>query len=246
MNVREELYRLFCLPKCVSCTKPLSRGENVLCEECTKLFLDETVRDCSFCFQKINQCTCTPKPFKNARIKLLFKISRYSLTTDKSPTKSLIFSLKHDNYTTVINYISALLADRLKKHFGDGARDLILIPIPRRRKNVIKYGYDHAKVLSKRISKLLGCRALFLLKSLARAEQKGLTREERKENARFKLRRKASLEGKCVVLIDDVVTSGASMIGAAQAIAELKPDKTVGACLAISYRDIDLNQNLPF
>ena len=51
MNVREELYRLFCLPKCVSCTKPLSRGENVLCEECTKLFLDETVRDCSFCFQ---------------------------------------------------------------------------------------------------------------------------------------------------------------------------------------------------
>ena len=246
MNVREELYRLFCLPKCVSCGKSLSRGEDVLCQECTKLFRDETVRDCSFCFHKIHECTCTPKRFKNAHIKLLFKTSRYSPTSDNSPTKGLIFSLKHDNYTSVISYIARLMSDRLQMYFGDETKNLVLLPIPRRRKNVIRYGYDHASMLAKKMAKNLGCQSFSILKSLAKEEQKGLTAEQRRENARFCLKKLISLEGRCVVLIDDVVTSGASMISAAEIIYELKPTKIVGACFAISYRDIDLNTNLPF
>ena len=246
MNLREELYRLFCLPKCVSCQKPLSRGEDVLCVDCAKLFMDERIRDCSFCFQKISECTCTPKQFKTARIKNLFKISRYSMTSELSPTKGLVYSLKHDNYTRVFSFISHLIAERLRAYFGESASELILIPIPRRRKNVIKYGYDHASVLSSMIAKLLSCKSVSLLKSLAKDEQKGLTRDERKENARFKLRKQMPLTGKSIVLIDDIVTSGASMIAASEALRILKPHKIVGACLAISYRDIDLNQNLPF
>lgn len=246
MNVREELYRLFCLPKCVSCNKALSRGEDVLCDDCVKLFRDETVRDCSFCFQQIHECTCTPKQFKNARIKLLFKISRYNPSSENSPTKSLIFSLKRDNYSSVIGYIANLMSERLKKYFGDEIKDLILIPIPRRRKNIIKYGYDHAKVLSRHMAKMLGCTASSILKSTAKEEQKGLTSEERRNNASFRLIKNIPLEGKTIVLIDDIVTSGASMIRATEALTPLKPKRIIGACFAISYKDIDLNANLPF
>ena len=245
MNVREELYRLFCLPKCVSCAKPLARGENVLCENCRIRFRDESVRDCSFCFQKICECSCTPKAFKSDRIKHLFKISRYNTKSEDSPTKGLIFSLKHDNYSTVFAYIAELLSERLRKHYANDSDKLVLIPIPRRRKNVIKYGYDHAAVLAKRMSKLLRCEYQPILKSLAKVDQKGLTREQRQENARFALKKKTSFENKTVIFIDDVVTSGASMTSAADVIRELKPAAISGACLAISYRDIDLNANLP-
>ena len=246
MNFREEIYRLFCVPKCTSCDSFLHRGENVLCAKCMKLFLGEKVRDCSFCFKPIPQCTCTPKAFKTAKIHHLFKVSRYFANTDESPTKKLIFSLKKDNLRLVIDFIASEISARLLEYYKDEAKDLIIVPIPRRKKNKIKYGYDHAFELSKRIAKKLSCVSMNLLQSLSAKEQKGLTREERRKNAKYSLKKTVELAGKRIVILDDIVTSGASMIRASEVLFTLKPKEIVGACFAISYRDLDLNVPLPF
>lgn len=246
MNIGEELYRLFCLPKCTSCQNPLERGENVLCDECMKTFKAEMFNDCSFCFEQISRCTCTPKPFKKARIRRLFKISRYFAMKEDSPTKSLVFSLKHENISRVISFMANELASRIRDYYQENASELVIVPIPRRKKSIVKYGYDHALVLSRRIAKILGCQVLPLLKSLSGREQKGLTREERVKNIKFKFVKTPLLKEKTVLIVDDIVTTGSSMIQAAKMISTLKPKQIVGACFAVSYRDLNLNSSLPF
>lgn len=246
MNIREELYRLFCVPKCPSCQRYLKRGEKVLCADCFSAFQGEKVRDCSSCFSQIHKCSCTPKSFKKAKIHHLFKISRYYTNLEDSPTKKLIFSLKKDNLRFVMDFIAEELALRLREHYGENANELVIVPIPRRRKNVIKYGYDHAYELAKRISRKIHCETSRALISLSKREQKGLTREERKENTRYRLNKKSFLAGKRILILDDIVTTGASMLEAAKLLFTLEPKEIDGACFAISYRDIDLNTTLPF
>ncbi len=246
MNIREELYRLFCVPKCVCCNSALKSGESVLCNNCMKTYLGEKVRDCSFCFSEIHKCVCTPKSFKAAKIHHLFKISRYFSNLEDSPTKKLVFALKKSNLNAVMNFMAEELTNRIREHYAEDVSNIIIVPIPRRKKNVIKYGYDHAYELAKRISNKLGCHTLSALKSATKREQKGLTREERHKNIKFTLKHKFDLEGKRVLILDDIVTTGASMLEASRLLFSLSPKEVVGACFAISYRDINLNETLPF
>ena len=246
MNIREELYRLFCVPKCTSCNKALKTGENVLCAECMRKYQGEKVRDCSYCFSQIHLCSCTPKNFKAAKIHHLFKISRYFANIEDSPTKKLIFSLKKSNLNRVFDFMANELAGRIGQHYGEEVSDIIIVPIPRRRKNVIKYGYDHACELAKRISRKLNCKTVLALKSLTKRDQKGLTGEERRQNIKFTVRNHSDFRGKRILILDDIVTSGSSMLEAARLIFTMSPKEVDGACFAISYRDIDLNTTLPF
>ena len=246
MNIREEVYRLFCVPRCTSCKNYLKRGESVLCQDCLELFQGEKVRDCSFCFQKITHCACTPKVFKKAKIHHLFKVSRYYTNLEESPTKKLIFSLKKENLRTVIGFMAQELATVLSNYYGEASPELVIIPIPRRKANIIKFGYDHAFELARRISILLNCQFSRALVSLTRRDQKGLTREERRDNVKFKLKKNVELKGKRILILDDIVTTGASMVVAAKLLSTLSPKEMDGACFAVSYRDIDLNSSIPF
>ena len=246
MNFREELYRLFCVPKCPSCNAFLKRGETVLCRDCMSKYLGEKVQACSFCFQDISKCSCTPKTFKKAKIRHLFKISRYYSKREDSPTKQLIFSLKKDNLRKVIDFMAQEIADRLIAFYGEDISNIVIIPIPRRKSNVIKYGYDHASKLARKVSKKLRCKFVLALKSNTKMEQKGLTRKERHKNVKFALNKKINLQGARIVILDDIVTSGASMLEASKLLFQLQPNEISGVCFAISYNDIDLNADIPF
>ena len=246
MNIREELYRLFCVPRCTSCDSYLKPEENVLCRECMETFCGEKVRDCSFCFHPITECACTPRVFKKAKIHHLFKVSRYYTNLEKSPTKKLIFSLKKENLRKVMTFMANELIEGLSRYYGESASELVIVPVPRRRANVVKFGYDHAYELAKRIAKKLNCQVFCALISQTRRDQKGLNREERRENVKFKLKKNIILEKKRILILDDIVTTGASMVTAAKLLAELHPQEIDGACFAISYKDIDLNASIPF
>ena len=246
MNIREELYRLFCVPRCPSCHSYLKRGESVLCKECSRTFAGEKVRDCSFCFHPITECACTPRVFKKAKIRHLFKVSRYYTSIEDSPTKKLIFSLKKENLRLVMDFMARELCSVLSRYYGETASQILIVPIPRRRANVIKFGYDHAYELGKRVARQLDCKCVRALESHTKRDQKGLSREERRENVCFKLKRKISLRGRRILILDDIVTTGASMVEASKLILQEHPAEIDGACFAISYKDLDLNSALPF
>lgn len=137
---------------------------------------------------------------------------------------------------------------------GAKHNDAVITWIPRSRFSVRKYGFDHMERVAKALSREIGIPALALLKRrFFTAEQKYLSTSERRRNAMrtMKISRKYAIEGKTVILIDDVVTSGASFSAAAKLLTEAGAEQVIAAALAATEhlfedgeRDIEDNFNI--
>lgn len=81
-------------------------------------------------------------------------------------------------------------------------------------------GFDHAKLIATELAEILGLRASALLVRSGQTRQLGSNREQRlKQLQGAFIARSNNVAGACVVLVDDIVTTGASLESAA---AELK------------------------
>jgi ComF family protein len=98
----------------------------------------------------------------------------------------------------------------------------VLVPVPMTRLGLIRRRFNQAAILCNEIRRLTGHD--FEPQGLARtrrtARQVGLTREQRRTNVRgaFAAGSGARLEGRPVVLVDDVVTTGATARACARAL----------------------------
>lgn len=89
--------------------------------------------------------------------------------------------------------------------------------VPGRRRDSLRRGYDHAEVLAKGVARALGLRAAGLLRRTGeRADQTTLTAAERRVNLRGAFG--ASACSGAIVLVDDVVTTGATATACARAL----------------------------
>lgn len=242
MKIKELLNRaLFYIsvPKCVLCKDKLDYGDRGLCKACMSVYIEHKKRNCPRCSNVLEKCSCTYDALEPYGIKKLIKISRYSKADESLPSNYLIYSLKQDNRSDVLSFLSCELSNAIKNSINLDDDEYIVTNVPRRRKAIVIYGYDHAKELAKSVSLKLGIEYVELLKSKSRKSQKSVHGQERKENAKFDYKKKGniSLKGRTVILIDDIITTGASMTNSATLIKRLKPKKIIGACIGTAYKE---------
>lgn len=102
----------------------------------------------------------------------------------------------------------------------------------------MEYGIDQAKNLARALSRRFGCEYQEILVSRSRLAQKEARAKERIDNVKFEYRRNLkSLKGRTVIIVDDVVTTGASIATAASLIRALGAKKIVAASIAATYKD---------
>ena len=132
-----------------------------------------------------------------------------------------------------------LCADELTHALSNAniTSDVILTNVPRRRHAIVKYGIDHSAELAKAVAERIGAKYMPILSSRAKIPQKNLDGVERFKNASFEVKHDHNLKGKRVVIIDDVITTGASMAAAGSLIRSLGATDIIGAALAIVYKD---------
>lgn len=102
--------------------------------------------------------------------------------------------------------------------------ELWCVPMPSTRKNEAKRGYSHVELLMRSLPARPAPQR-WLRASAARADQVGLSATERQRNSQntievdAQLLASGALAGKSVLLIDDIVTTGASLRAATSALA---------------------------
>jgi ComF family protein len=117
----------------------------------------------------------------------------------------------------------------LGRWLAEAGRDILkdadlLIPVPLTRWRLMRRQFNQSALLAQEVGRLTGLpmNPLCLVKCRSTPPQVGLTREQRRRNVRgaFSVpsRRAAQIAGRRVVLVDDVITTGATVGACARAL----------------------------
>ena len=142
--------------------------------------------------------------------------------TPHSPHSRILFELKYHNHPEVGKTMGRMMAEDLKAtNFFNGI-DLI-VPIPLSRKKERQRGYNQSDWIAWGISEATGIPTdtTSVVRTKSNPSQTTLDHRQRRENVRdiFAVRHPGNLEGRHILLVDDVITTGATMLSCAEAIA---------------------------
>ena len=135
-----------------------------------------------------------------------------------APVSGLVLALKYANGGLVAQTFAPAMAECL-----GGAEYDIIVPVPLFRDRQKKRGYNQAEVLAREISHISGVSVAEVLgKVRATIPQEDMTSEQRMANQKdaYAVRDGANVKGKRVLLVDDVVTSGATTDECAKVLAD--------------------------
>ncbi len=235
-NFVRSFWHFITVPDCVHCGQKLAKNMDVFCPNCQSRYRNAKLRNCSRCSEILSRCTCTNDYLDSHLVHRLIKVIRYVSSVEDLPQNRLIFSMKRENRGDVAKLCSEEIAAAIR-HGIENYRDFVIAYVPRRGREKRKYGVDQAKILAEHIGALLKIPVMHALSSKAKAPQKKLSAIERRKNAEFAPRRGIDLSRKRVFLVDDIVTTGASMGSAAMQLRGLGAKEIVGVCFAIAYKD---------
>lgn len=108
-----------------------------------------------------------------------------------------------------------------------------VVYVPLSRKGRMRRGYDQSRLLAKETAKILGVPLLDALeKTRETGAQHQLSKKEREKNIRGAYRARRTVQGRSVLLVDDIVTTGATMLECAQALYHAGAARVQGLCAA--------------
>ena len=149
--------------------------------------------------------------------------------------RELIVALKYRNARTLVRRCGAALAALVRADGppGAGAGFEVVTWAPTGRARRRARGYDQAELVARAAARALRVPAQALLVRGEGVAQTGLSREARLMGPVFTLAPGAqNRRGAAILVVDDVLTTGATLAAAARALRELDPVHLGGAVLA--------------
>ena len=198
---------------CVVCGSPLSRGEECLCT-CCNINLPRT----GFHLRKDNPVEC----LFWRRIPGLKRASSFLFYRKGSDFRRILHMLKYGGYKELGEVMGRYMSAELSSgEFFDGV-DMI-IPVPLHRKKQKLRGYNQSEWIARGIASVTGiplCAECMIREKNTETQTRKST-FERWENVEgiFRLCDTVHFEGKHVLLVDDVLTTGATTVACASAFA---------------------------
>lgn len=166
----------------------------------------------------------------------------FSSLVYKGVVKKLVYKFKYNpNLTDLKNTLTELFHEGIiqkEAFYKLLGTESVLIPIPLHKSKIRTRGYNQSHLLAQGLSKKFNMQVLDCLdRAKDTKTQVGLKKEEREENIKgaFKVRKEYVVkikDIKQVFLIDDVVTSGATLKEAAKVLKKAGVGKVYGLTLA--------------
>ncbi|MCH5209929.1 MAG: ComF family protein [Oscillospiraceae bacterium] len=186
---------------------------------------------CDNCYKKLNK-TAPGRPFKGYR-NISYVISPFEYT---SRLRDTILKFKFDNQWA----IASLFADMMQEHldtYGDALGEFdYIVPVPLHKKRFLERGYNQSEMIAKYIADRNGIimRTDILKRIRATEKQSKLKGINRALNVKDAFLCEENIDGKKIILFDDVCTTGGTLRSCADALADAGAEKICALTLAIA------------
>ncbi|MBP9716385.1 MAG: ComF family protein [Candidatus Levybacteria bacterium] len=156
-------------------------------------------------------------------------------------SKKLIYQFKYRPYLFGLSvFIADLLYDSLiqDEEFAKVSNlPLVLVPVPLSSRKFKKRGYNQAEILAKELGKRLNIKVIDCLERTRETiTQVGLGKKERRENIKdafiVKKKYEESLKNMNILIVDDVLTTGATIYEATMVLKKSGSSKVWGVAFA--------------
>lgn len=207
---------------CGVCGNALVRGEKFLCSACLAdfPFSDDTFISGAQVLAAFDE-RCRPE-----RLYSLFYYNKYD------NYRRLVYAIKYHSRRELGIYLGGMLGQRM---LGQTDADCI-VPIPLHRKREKSRGFNQSYQIALGVSEVLGIEVLndVVVRTQNNISQTGKNVEERRKNVEniFELLDPEKIRGRHVLLIDDVITTGATIRSCLSVLARAGEVRFSLACLA--------------
>ena len=232
----QKLLDLVFVPHCTACGERLSPGEGALCKKCLSAYELACMATCPYCGAILADCTCLGDKLGRCGLSGLIKVFYY-YPRDTAVQNFMIYALKHRADRRVVDRLSLDLAKAVKKHCDTENGNFLVTYAPRSGKAKREHGFDHMEYLARATAARLGIPCACLLARQGGGEQKKQgTEQARRRNMKdaYRYIGKAELAGKHILLLDDLMTSGATLKAAARTLRYAGAKRITAAVLAVT------------
>lgn len=216
MSMPDLLGRLLFPPKCVLCGRLLRQDETDLCHIC-----------------RVDAPECADK-----HRKFPFLDSWTAVWYYEGPTRRSILRFKFGGKRHYAQCYGRLLAMKIEEDHPEGFDFLTWVPTAPLRK--LTRGYDHAELIAQAVAEELGISSVRLLKKVRnnRPQSSISGQAQRRANVLgvYRTCPGAELEGKTILLIDDIITTGATAGEAARMLLTAGGSQVHCAAMALARR----------
>jgi ComF family protein len=146
-------------------------------------------------------CLASPPAYARARAPFAYG----------GPSRQLVLALKHGRRL----HLARMMARAMLRVAGDLPDDAVIVPVPSHARRLWQRGFNQAAEIARHLARQSG-RPLAvdaLARIKATPSTKGLTRQARQKNVQgaFRVAHADRISGRTVILIDDVMTTGATV-----------------------------------
>ena len=192
---------------CANCTRKVTMVESPFCLVCGLLFKNKEADD-----RLCGDCITSPKKFR---------VARASVVYDEA-FMNLVLNLKYHGKIQLAKPLGGLLLVAFLQYWDAGDIDIV-VPVPLFQKRFKQRGFNQAFVLIQKWEDLakeldvdlsgFHIERQALIRNRSTATQTGLGRKERMDNIKnaFSVPESHKIDGKRVLLVDDVYTTGATV-----------------------------------
>ncbi len=225
------------------CDRLLTQANRVpICEDCLASFAPIPERACDLCGQPMEAevslgeerllcraCKEETYSFDRARSYALYE----------NALVHAILLLKFERIEPLGAWFAARLAEVVRRECAATALDIV-VPVPLHRERERERGYNQAELIARPLAKKLKLplRSVLLMRTRPRPDKQVLSLEERWESVRgaFAMRKGGRVDNLRVLLVDDVMTTGATLDACSRALREAGAKSVIGLTIARAAR----------